>query len=197
MLVDKERNQGYHDNCNNEIIFSQDFNFVENDDKQILEQIITQFNAQCISNYDQSIVSFSGFEQIEEWDPPPLLEIILGNGTEVSERKTLMKIQDAKLHHFSEELTAELWNILKKTEIGSISNYLPKMEKNNFDLLQKIHEIISFPNIYMKNDIILITPSRNTFDFEDTEIEYEEGEVLVTKDDEEIDYALSEHMITI
>ena len=194
---EKERNQGYHDDCNNEFTFAQNFNFLQIDDKQILEQIITKYNVQCIANYEQSAISFSGFEQIDNRDSLPLLVILLGNGTEVVEGKTLMKIQDVKLHHFSEELTAELWNILKKTEIGSILKYLPIMEKNNFELLQKIHELVSFPNIYMKDDIILISPSRNTFDFEDAEIGYEEGEVLITKDDEEIDYAIRERMITI
>ena len=101
LLGDKERHQGYHDNCINEFTFSQDFNFLEINDKQILNQIITQFKVQGISIYEQSVISFSGFEQIEEWDAPPLLEIILGNGKEVSEGKTLMKIQSVKLHHFS------------------------------------------------------------------------------------------------
>ena len=111
LLGDKERHQGYHDNCINEFTFSQDFNFLEINDKQILNQIITQFKVQGISIYEQSVISFSGFEQIEEWDAPPLLEIILGNGKEVSEGKTLMKIQSVKLHHFSDNCSFDFLSI--------------------------------------------------------------------------------------
>ena len=150
----KEKMQGYHTKCGNEIKKNQELSFLEKDDYKIINELEKIFIF-CFYDNNNDKVIFSPIKQ----NLDSFLEIFLVNESVDFKETKIQKIRGIKSKGILKKDMRDVWNIFKEKEIWN-PTFFKKIEINNLSLILKIRDLMLFPEIIIRENSIIIKDSK-------------------------------------